>query len=564
MSSNCCPCKRCYTPSVWTPGCGWSKCCATAIANGTAPPGIPLNPTPPLLGPSPNPTTLPPVPNPKPPPHKKKQCYKVAKNQTTPDGQPLPPNSSLMEIDPDCKPPVVCGTVPISQVLADATPVLIGRMAADPVLLPRIQWELYCDNQRKFFTSIIADPAATSLSKTNASLSLDAFNRAVKQSDKDLYDYITSCYGCWSTLPGQQDVFSAIIRSLNPDEFIQAQQLEANLLDYDCGTKRGLKSCDSPPVCKLFADAAQGLHDAYLKDPNRDIGILFYDLQRSIETAKKLVINDPTKSQSMRDTAQKLLDQQYADLGVCGNDLAEFFDRCYPCQKNQDAIKKAFFGCLNPDPVAQAQCFKDKFGLFACGQAPGGSSASRNPIPIPTLFNTGVDSNKQVLPDLSPDPHYSLTVVDNTSAGYAESVSLPQPAQVWGPLPNGWMPDETQARTLGINYRPPPHDFTPANSVPYPGYYTMVTTFDLTNFQLPSVVITWLHMVDGLITEVQLNGTVITGYPNPNVQYLAWQGPWTVPTASLVQGLNTLSIKWWNEQNLGGFKLKISGIGIPK
>jgi hypothetical protein len=184
------------------------------------------------------------------------------------------------------------------------------------------------------------------------------------------------------------------------------------------------------------------------------------------------------------------------------------------------------------------------------------------PVLIPTIFNTGVDANRQVLPDFSPDPHYDVTQTVTTGP-LPEPYPIPSPAKVWGPITGGWISNasDTTSKWIALNYRPPPWNAVASNSVPYPGQYEMTTSFDLTGFIHTTADIKLIYAVDDTIDAIFLNNQAVLGYPIGS--YSQWSPEWTIPNTHIQSGVNTLRFKWTNGGNVGGIRLRLSGTAIP-
>ena len=93
-----------------------------------------------------------------------------------------------------------------------------------------------------------------------------------------------------------------------------------------------------------------------------------------------------------------------------------------------------------------------------------------NADPIPTLYNTGVNDDYELLDDLAPDPHYKLVVNPDSDVIHPFVVKSDEfPIPPW--LANGpdskWLAVREGENANGIN-----------------GNYTYRTSFDLTGFDL--------------------------------------------------------------------------------
>ena len=97
-----------------------------------------------------------------------------------------------------------------------------------------------------------------------------------------------------------------------------------------------------------------------------------------------------------------------------------------------------------------------------------------NADPIPTLYNTGVNDDYELLDDLAPDPHYKLVVNPDSDLIHPFVVKSDEfPIPPW--LANGpdskWLAVREGENANGIN-----------------GNYTYRTSFDLTGIDLEKIV----------------------------------------------------------------------------
>ncbi len=145
-------------------------------------------------------------------------------------------------------------------------------------------------------------------------------------------------------------------------------------------------------------------------------------------------------------------------------------------------------------------------------------------LPIPGLYNTGVDDNGVVLSDGSADPHYAMTVSPEGTPGPATAITSP-------PSPP-WIQQTASSRWIGPNV---------VGGNGEPGVYTFETTFDLTGLDASSAVITGLWSVDNAGADILLNGNP-TG--NAQVGSFVELTPFSISAAEgdvFLPGLNTLS-----------------------
>jgi FlgD Ig-like domain len=149
-------------------------------------------------------------------------------------------------------------------------------------------------------------------------------------------------------------------------------------------------------------------------------------------------------------------------------------------------------------------------------------------VPVPGLFNTGVDDSGALLGAGVTDPHYQLIVsADPNYPGPAAVVANPIAAGYWlaNSATSQWI-----APAMAQGY--------PSGGTPHPGgIYTYRLSFDLTGFDLATVQVSWGCAMDNNGT-IKLNGvllgTGVGGY-NPLTAYSI--------TSGFVAGLNHLDFQ---------------------
>ena len=119
---------------------------------------------------------------------------------------------------------------------------------------------------------------------------------------------------------------------------------------------------------------------------------------------------------------------------------------------------------------------------------------------ITTLYNTGVGDNHLPLPISSQDKHYKL-------------ISSPNPPIVaWNPI---WIPNSDSPLSMWIS----PAECPGTAGCPE-GDYVWETTFDLSEFNYKTAIITGKYACDNLMISIELNNTVIvpvfSPYPDSN------------------------------------------------
>ena len=156
-------------------------------------------------------------------------------------------------------------------------------------------------------------------------------------------------------------------------------------------------------------------------------------------------------------------------------------------------------------------------------------------VPIPGLFNTGVDGAGTVLAGGSDDPHYTINELSDAAAKVMTN-------------PHGsWIANDTNSKWIWAN----------ADGQPVNVTYTFATTFDLTGYDLSTVSISGRWATDNAGDELFVNGTA-TG------QTSAGFGSWTsftIPNSELVSGVNTIEFEVRDFGVIAGFRAEISGTG---
>ncbi len=173
---------------------------------------------------------------------------------------------------------------------------------------------------------------------------------------------------------------------------------------------------------------------------------------------------------------------------------------------------------------------------FWVGQQP----AYTQPVPIKTLFSTGVDDDGNVLAPGQFDPHYV-----NTTSGLPLVVMQNHPA---------WLSNDNQSRWIGFTAQGT--DNQPA------GQFTFRTRFDLSGYNAQTAQLTFLLAVDNTLNDIRING-VSTGMAVSG--FSAWNGPFTI-SSGFAAGLNTLDFVWTNEgggANPSGLRVRMSGTAVP-
>lgn len=170
-------------------------------------------------------------------------------------------------------------------------------------------------------------------------------------------------------------------------------------------------------------------------------------------------------------------------------------------------------------------------------------------MPIPDLYNTGMNDNREVLPDGSDDLHYSLiTSADKNYPGPQTKVSLSEgfPMDRW--VPNSYYSKWIAPRTDAVNFNEA-------------GLYVYRTKFDLSKFKYKTAVIRGLWSSDNNGVDILINGKS-TGFYTPVVAYYG-MFPFEI-TEGFTEGINTLDFVVNNVNAPTGLRVEINGQADPK
>lgn len=166
------------------------------------------------------------------------------------------------------------------------------------------------------------------------------------------------------------------------------------------------------------------------------------------------------------------------------------------------------------------------------------------PQPVPTLFNTGVDSNRATLAPAAPDPHYLLTVS-------AQSTPPPPPiaAMVIQNHP-AWFANDPSSSWIG--------PVNPGTANIAAGEYRYRTAFDLTGFDAATAEVILSVAADNRVNDVLLNGA------SRAISFVGFSGfsPDFTVQSGFAPGMNTLEFVTANDTatpNPGGFRARSSG-----
>ncbi|MBM3883671.1 MAG: immunoglobulin domain-containing protein [Verrucomicrobia bacterium] len=172
---------------------------------------------------------------------------------------------------------------------------------------------------------------------------------------------------------------------------------------------------------------------------------------------------------------------------------------------------------------------------------------------VPRVYSTGVDDAGAVLADGTVDPHYRL-VVNATNPNSQEA--FVHDSTVFPIVAGPWVANTDRSKWIA-----PLMNSVDASG----GDYAYRTTFDLTGFDLTTVVAMGNWATDNLGTDVKLNGQS-TGLQNGN-QFSAYT-PFTL-TSGFQAGVNTLEFLLNNADAITGYtglrvdSLRVGALPLP-
>jgi hypothetical protein len=163
------------------------------------------------------------------------------------------------------------------------------------------------------------------------------------------------------------------------------------------------------------------------------------------------------------------------------------------------------------------------------------------------VFSTGVDDNGEVLAGGSVDPHYALIQSADAMFGGPDAIVVSQIAE------NYWVANSSTSKWLA----PSPNQAYPgADPCNASGTYVYRTSFDLTGYNLDSVLISGRWAADNQGTDIRLNGAslgiTVGGYNN--------LASFTIGSG-LVASVNTLDFEILDYGCPNGLRVELSGIG---
>lgn len=175
-------------------------------------------------------------------------------------------------------------------------------------------------------------------------------------------------------------------------------------------------------------------------------------------------------------------------------------------------------------------------------------------VPIPGLYDTGVDSSNALLPDGAIDPHYTLTLssdpLHSGPAAFVVNSSSGDPIFT-GP----WLADGPNSKWIA-----PQANQSFATGGDPAGLYTYQTTFDLTGLNPATAVIMGEWTADNEGVNILING-ISTGITTPTDAFTGFT-PFTI-SSGFQNGINTLDFEVENDGNATGLRVELSGTASP-
>lgn len=201
-----------------------------------------------------------------------------------------------------------------------------------------------------------------------------------------------------------------------------------------------------------------------------------------------------------------------------------------------------------PDEANYALVVNNSFGAVT-------SAVARVTVfePIPDLFNTGLDQNRQPLADGAVDPHWKL--IQNPDTGSTDAIV--EDGSVF-PISDGtWLRNTETSKWIG------PQLNTSASAV---GTYVYRTTIDLKDRDPKTVVIQGRWASDNTGREIRVNGVATANLPSP--VFNGWTSFSIYGTnVDFVAGTNTIDFVVDNEAAIGYTGLRAeflaSNVSIP-
>jgi len=177
-------------------------------------------------------------------------------------------------------------------------------------------------------------------------------------------------------------------------------------------------------------------------------------------------------------------------------------------------------------------------------------SQEKKKVPIPTLYNTGVDNNKMPLADGETDEHYLLAVsADNNFRGPVTKVVYSEGFPI-GP----WINNDNASKWIA-----PRADAGEFNSA---GIYVYTITFSLHEFKYKTAEIRGYWTTDNNGVDIMLNNKSM-GYETAYNSFAFGFFPFEIKEG-FTEGFNTISFVVYNGEAPTGLRVVIYGEAEPK
>jgi hypothetical protein len=165
-------------------------------------------------------------------------------------------------------------------------------------------------------------------------------------------------------------------------------------------------------------------------------------------------------------------------------------------------------------------------------------------LPVPGIFNTGVDDSKAALPDGAVDPHYLLIV----NADSASIDAFVEDSTVFPIVTGPWIANTPTSKWIGPRFE----TSLAAGLAQGGGLYVYRLSFDVSGLDLETVVITGGWAIDNAGVSLRVNDV-----PTGLVNGAGFGGltPFTISAANatFIDGINTLDFEVRNDDAIAGW-----------
>jgi hypothetical protein len=183
--------------------------------------------------------------------------------------------------------------------------------------------------------------------------------------------------------------------------------------------------------------------------------------------------------------------------------------------------------------------------IFLLCQPGTADAQEKKKVPIPGLFNTGVDNSRMPLADGEADPHYILALsADGSFPGPDARVVFSE-----GFPMDCWMKNDSRSKWIA-----PRADAGEFNSQ---GIYVYTLSFSLSGFKPETAEIRGLWATDNNGTDIMINGKS-TGYTTDYISFAAGFYPFEI-IQGFTGGINTISFAVYNGEAPTGLRVVIYG-----